>query len=280
MRDVMNTFFGLTKDADIILKPLADEEEIQAFENDEGEGPTAPYLPDLCNYKGAWNHALLLLFMEEYLKKYTIEDEDDQEEITEMFMARIYRLRKKAKEAMRLSGESNSMQMSRRYIAMHKRVLKQQRRNSRRNEVFETRSRITVQNIASQVGETKVIWEHLDSILEVLGAGGMSSDESEVEDDGRKVYYVRRMGWRRRALSGRMILIDRDRNVKTAYNNTRPGNPPRLRKRRNNPTETLRNALPGLPVNFYEPGWYNQLNDRQRKELRAGPAVELLEIGY
>jgi hypothetical protein len=129
------------------------------------------------------------------------------------------------------------------------------------------------------VGETKAIWIHLDSVLEALGAGGMSSDESE-DEDGRKVYYVKEMGWRRRALTGRMIIIDRDRNVKSAYNNTRPGNPPRLRKRRNNPNQTTRNALPGLPINFYEPGWYNQLDNRRKKEIRAGPALELLEIGY
>lgn len=105
----------------------------------------------------------------------------------------------------------------------------------------------------------------------------MSSDESEVED-GQKVYYVKEMDWRRRGLTGRMIMIDRDRNVKTAYNNTRPGNPPRLRKRRNNPTQTTRNALPGLPINFYDPVWYGQLSGRQKHELRAGPAAELLEI--
>ena len=73
-------------------------------------------------------------------------------------------------------------------------------------------------------------------------------------------------------------MIDRDRNVTTAYNNTNPGNPPRLRKRRNNATETARNALPGLPINFYDPDWYNELTDRQKKEIGAKAAMELLEI--
>jgi hypothetical protein len=134
VRDVMNTFFDLTKDADILYKPLANEDEIEAFENDEGDGPTAPYLPDFSNLKGEWNHALLLLFLQEYAKKYTVEDEDDQTEIADMFMARIYRLRKKVREMRRLPAESN-VQLSLRYITMHKRVLKEQRRNSRRGEV-------------------------------------------------------------------------------------------------------------------------------------------------
>ena len=111
-----------------------------------------------------------------------------------------------------------------------------------------------------------------------LGAGGMSSDESDLDTDGRKVYFVKRVGWRPGVLTRRMMVIDWDRNVTTAYNNTNPGNPPRLRKRRNNATETARNALPGLPINFYDPDWYNRLTDRQKKEIRAAPAVELLEI--
>jgi hypothetical protein len=130
----------------------------------------------------------------------------------------------------------------------------------------------------AQRGEAKVIWEHLDSILETLGAGGMSSDESDLDTDGRKVYFVKRMGWRPGVLTCRIMLIDRDRNVTTAYNNANPGNPPRLRKRRNNATGTTRNAPPGLPINFYDPDWYNGLTDRQKKEIGATPAVELLEI--
>jgi len=143
---------------------------------------------------------------------------------------------------------------------------------------FEMRSKITIQNAMAQRGEAKIIWEHLDSILETLGAGGMSSDESELDTNGPKVYFVKRVGWRPKVLTRRMMMIDRDRNVTTTYNNRKPGNPPRLCKWRNNPTETARNALPGLPINFYDPDWYNELTDRQKKEIRATPAVELFEI--
>jgi hypothetical protein len=132
----MNTLFDITNDADILAKPLANRAEIRAFENDggEGHGPVAPYLPDLSNIKGAWNHALLLVFMEEYTKRFMIEDEDDQDDITKMFMDRLFRLRKKAKQAMRLPGETD-VELSQRYLAMHRKILKEQRRNSRRNEV-------------------------------------------------------------------------------------------------------------------------------------------------
>ena len=135
----MNALFGISKDADILGKPLANRDEIEAFENDVGHGPAAPYLPDLYNIKGAWNHALLLVFMEEYTKKFMIEDEDDQDDITKMFMDRMRRLRRKVKQVMRLPGETDT-QLSQRYLAKHRRILKEQRRNSHRNEV----SRVTI----------------------------------------------------------------------------------------------------------------------------------------
>ena len=132
----MNTLFDIAKDADILAKPLADRDEIRAFESDEGEGggPVPPYLPDLVNIRGAWNHALLLVFMEEYTKKFMIEDEDDQDDITKMFMDQLFRLRRKVKQTTRLPGETD-VQLSQRYLAKHRRILKEQRRNSRRNEV-------------------------------------------------------------------------------------------------------------------------------------------------
>jgi hypothetical protein len=132
----MNTLFDITNDADILAKPLANRAEIRAFESDgeEGDGPVPPYLPDLSNIKGAWNHTLLLVFMEEYTKRFMIEDEDDQDDLTKMFMDRLSRLRKKAKQAMRLPGETD-VELSQRYLARHRRILKEQRRNSRRNEV-------------------------------------------------------------------------------------------------------------------------------------------------
>ncbi|KAF8949603.1 hypothetical protein BDZ97DRAFT_1935152 [Flammula alnicola] len=148
----------------------------------------------------------------------------------------------------------------------------------RRNERLDTRSRITVQNGLVQKGEGKIVWDHFDTILEKLGAGGMSSDESDVDDDGQRVYWVKKMSWRRKGLTARMVWIDKDRNTTTAYNNIRPGNPPRNRKRRINATETSRTAIPGLPINFYEEEWYNRLSEVQKSEINAAPAFELLEV--
>lgn len=129
----------------------------------------------------------------------------------------------------------------------------------------------------AQTEEAKPVWEHLDDILVALGAGGMSSDESEVEN-GQRVYIVKKMGWRRSGLTQKICVIDRDRNITNTYGNVRAGNPPRVRKRRQVTTETSRAAPPGLPVNFYNAEWLSKLTGRQRKELRAAAAMELLEF--
>ena len=129
----------------------------------------------------------------------------------------------------------------------------------------------------AQTNEASPVWEHLDDVLVALGAGGMSSDESETEN-GQRVYFVKKMGWRRLGLTEKVCAIDRDRNIKNTYGNVRAGNPPRVRKRRRVATETSRAAQPGLPVNFYDAEWLSKLTDRQRKELRPVAAMELLEF--
>ena len=131
----MNRFLGIKKDADVIRANQADERDIAAFENDEsGSGPTALYSPDWSNIKGPWNHALLVLFMEEYVKEYTVEEEDDQDDICKMFMDRLARLRKKVKQLKIRPGETQ-IQMTAQHLINHRRLLVMQRRNTRRNEV-------------------------------------------------------------------------------------------------------------------------------------------------
>lgn len=131
----MNPFLGIQKDEDVVTGNRADENDITAFENENGPGPTAPYAPDWSNLKGPWNHALLVLFMEEYAKQYTIEEEEDQDDICKMFMDRLGRLRKKVRQTMLRNGETTQVQMTERRLADHRRGLLRQRRNTRRNEV-------------------------------------------------------------------------------------------------------------------------------------------------
>ncbi|KDR77453.1 hypothetical protein GALMADRAFT_138565 [Galerina marginata CBS 339.88] len=276
VREIMNTLLNIQHDADIVRANQVDEAVIAAHEEERGPGPTPPYAPAWGNIEGPWNYALLEIFMEAYTAKYIIRNEEQQEDICKMFMDRLRRLKKRVNQANQIGGETE-VQMNQRLLTRHRIVLANQRRNSRRNERYAVRSRITVQNAASQKGDGRVVWEHLDEIVATLGAGGMSSDESDVDDDGQKVYFVKKMSWRRLGLVSRMISVDRDRNFKNCYENI-VGNGPSPRKRRINATETSRRPIPGLPVNFYNDGWYGQLSEAQKKQLGAKPALDLIEF--
>ncbi|KDR71178.1 hypothetical protein GALMADRAFT_144239 [Galerina marginata CBS 339.88] len=276
VRETMNTLLNIQHDADIVRANKVDEAVIAAYEAERGPGPTPPYAPAWGSIEGPWNYALLEIFMEAYMVKYVIRNEEQQEDICKMFMDRLRRLKKRVNQATQVVGETE-VQMNERLLTRHRIVLANQRRNSRRNERYAVRSRITVQNAASQKGDGRVVWEHLDEVTATLGAGGMSSDESDVDDDGQKIYFVKKMSWRKLGLVSRMISVDRDRNFKNCYENI-VGSGPRPRKRRVNATETSRRPIPGLPVNFYNDGWYSQLNEGQKKQLDAKPALDLIEF--
>ena len=55
----MNGLFGISKDTDMLTKPLANRDKIEAFENEVRHGPAAPYLPDLYNIKSVESCAVI-----------------------------------------------------------------------------------------------------------------------------------------------------------------------------------------------------------------------------
>ena len=119
------------------------------------------------------------------------------------------------------------------------------------------------------------IWKNTHMMLDALGAGGISSDKSDTNDSGRPVYRTKNMEWWAKEVLKKLTDIDSDRNMTNAYGNTRAGNPPRLRKRRDR-LETSRSAIPGLPLNFYNSNWYAGLTPGQKRELAAKEEKTLL----
>jgi hypothetical protein len=116
--------------------------------------------------------------------------------------------------------------------------------------------------------EETILWRNNYMILDCLGAGGMSSDESDVDELGHSVYRAKNMIWRDQSILRKLTDIDSHRNITNAYGNTRAGNPPRRRLHRGG-QETSRKAIPGLPINFYDGNWYASLTPGQKRELDA-----------
>lgn len=123
-------------------------------------------------------------------------------------------------------------------------------------------------------GTVDPVWDFLYQATRSLHSEGMSSDESGQEGSGPR-YYIRIREWRSRALIPYLQLIDRDRRRVNGYGNNRPGRPARDRIRVAGGVVSKRKAVPELPINFYDETWYAGLNHRDKKLLRAGPAVTL-----
>ena len=121
-------------------------------------------------------------------------------------------------------------------------------------------------------------WDALNTVVDHLGAAGMSSDESEDDEMGRRVYVVNKLVWRDRRVTTSLRLVDGDHNKTNGFGNRKAGNPARTRVIRARARESVREAPPGLPVNFYDSTWYAGLTNREKNELMALPEFQLPEI--
>jgi hypothetical protein len=114
-------------------------------------------------------------------------------------------------------------------------------------------------------------------MVEELGPAGMSSDESELNDNTRKTTYrIKRRPWRATICKERLKLIDSNHNITSGHGGTRPGKPPRERIRA--PTSTISNRLPkiGCPENYYSREWVSNLgSNRAVRALKWGRERDL-----
>jgi hypothetical protein len=113
-------------------------------------------------------------------------------------------------------------------------------------------------------------WKVTTEMVEELGPAGMSSDESELDENTKKTTYrIKKRHWRARECKDRLILVDSDRNTTNAYGGTRPGN--QLRERIRAPNSTLSERAPkvGCPKNYYSREWVANLgSDRLVRMLK------------
>ncbi|KAF8886710.1 hypothetical protein CPB84DRAFT_1749902 [Gymnopilus junonius] len=76
-------------------------------------------------------------------------------------------------------------------------------------------------------GSTNQVWRQLLGMIDKLGMAGMSSDESELDENGNPVYFMRKRHWRPRRITEQLVLIDKCRNTTTGTGDIAPGNPAR-----------------------------------------------------
>jgi hypothetical protein len=117
----------------------------------------------------------------------------------------------------------------------------------------------------------------MTKMVDKLGPGGMSSDESEVDEKTKRTTYrIKRRLWRAKVCKERLILIDSDRNVTNAYGGSRPGKPPRERIRASNSTISERAPTIKCPKKFYSKEWVSNLgSERAIRALKWGEETNL-----
>ena len=126
-------------------------------------------------------------------------------------------------------------------------------------------------------GKNQETWTFLNDMIDVLGAAGMSSDESDQEEDGKRIYYIKRREWRSSAISAYLQLIDHERKKTNDNGNNHAGNEPRERRRYASSPASTCDPVIGLPINFYNKTWYANLTDKQKRDLGALDGVRVPE---
>jgi hypothetical protein len=294
VRQAMNNTMRIKRDADIIKVSLPDEEVVAAYEED-GDGAAEqpslnPMRPDLKNPSSCWNARLWDLMAEELLQLYELGD-STLEEMKHAFHKRLERLALKRKQL--VVDVTESADEERTQLKREKEILNKlrQRAGTRRRSVsfiFATgksnRSCILCRQLysarkvmteANRRNPSNKAWDLLDKAIALLSYDGMSSDDSDVDVNNRKIFSVKKMPWRSTLLTDLLRHLDKDRNIETGPGERKPGNPFRNRVVVRQAKTSRREAPPGLPMNFYDSKWYDGLAHKDVRELNPQEPFDL-----
>ncbi|RXW11955.1 hypothetical protein EST38_g13901 [Candolleomyces aberdarensis] len=251
-----------------------DTHAVSAFEDDQSESALEPTLqplrPSWSNLHGAWNRALAYKFTV-YMLHQVGQPAYLTAEIKDAFLDRLKRLRRLIRQHCPQEDESPEA-MKQRIDRTQADVAKRARVTTRRSTLNNSRLLIAEEERDDE-GEREA-WRKIGDCVQKLTAAGMSSDDSD--EDGTRT--VRKMPWRSPEVARLLITVDGDANRKGLFGASRPGNPGKPRKRRHNAGNSRRNAVPGLPINFYNEAWLETLRDSNRAELGPQDEFEIPDL--
>ncbi|KAH6901379.1 hypothetical protein BKA70DRAFT_1230120 [Coprinopsis sp. MPI-PUGE-AT-0042] len=246
-------------------------EDTQAICDFEGGGaeepPLDPLRPCWSDLKSEWNAALAHKFVEYMIDEVGMKEEF-KETIGEMFQDRLKRQRALLRTNSCKEGEDEEARVTR--LKQHKaKATTRDRATTRRTTLFKKRRLISSE--ARDDPEEAEAWKEIDRVVEELGAGGMSSDESEYDEYKKKTAHtiIRSVPWRAEGIEELMKIVDRDAVTSTAGGFQRGGNPGLNRVRKLAPVASRRLAMRGLPRNYYDEDWFTLLPARQQEALGA-----------
>ncbi|KAG2108146.1 hypothetical protein BD769DRAFT_1675405 [Suillus cothurnatus] len=174
VRRLFKDVFKIAQDADFIIHETANREDVYLYEYEDGPGPDLKNLAfDLKNgFKTPWNSKIIDLLLEEIQRRCSEERWPFQRS-----------------EAWPRSPRSQRRDET----------LKVTRQTTRRRNKYRRRVAV-VDHLVKTADETEEdfsAWRWLQQLVKTLGEGGMSSEESDVENDIETVLRVKNMVWRR-----------------------------------------------------------------------------------
>lgn len=108
-------------------------------------------------------------------------------------------------------------------------------------------------------------WQWLQQLVKTLGEGGMSSEESDTENQIETVLRVKNMAWRH-AIERELDIIDNQRLMDDDIFAPQGSKPMKRICAAGNPT-TSRAQVDGLPKALYNDGWLAGLTKCQAERL-------------
>lgn len=116
-----------------------------------------------------------------------------------------------------------------------------------------------------ETAEDLPTWQWLQRLVKTLGDDGMSSEESDVENDVETVLRVKNMPWRRE-VERELNIIDHQRVLDDDIFSPQGSKPMKRIRAPGNP-KTSRSPMTGLPKGLYNGEWISDLTEREVQRL-------------
>ncbi|KAG1723514.1 hypothetical protein EDB19DRAFT_1916073 [Suillus lakei] len=257
VRRLFKDVFNISQDIDFMLHEVASPEDVYSYEYEDGPGPNCKDIAfDLRHgSKSPWNDKVIGLLLEELWRR------ERFKHLHTIWTAAQPKVTPKG-------GLETPAEVEQRLIAKKDEVLKAARQNTRRKNKYLHRAMVLEHLVKYKTNEDEEDapgWQWLQRLVGTLGECGMSSEESDMENDIETVLRVKNMTWCR-AIERELDIIDHQRIVDDDIFAPQGSKPMKRIRSAGNPM-TSRAEVDGLPEVLYNKEWLAGLTPHQVKRL-------------
>ncbi|KAG2046086.1 hypothetical protein BDR06DRAFT_1039201 [Suillus hirtellus] len=284
VRRLFKDVFGFSQDADFIVYEPASRQDVHAYEYEDGPGPDRrnPTFDLQNGSKSPWNSKIIDSLLKELQNRASEENwpfQRSEAYFKEILQHRYKRLRTiwtaaqpkiTAKGALETPAE-----VEERLITKKDETLKSTRQTTRRKNKYLRRVTVLdhlVKQTSDENREDLQAWQWLQKLVKTMGEGGMSSEESDVENQIETVLCVKNMVWRH-TIERELDIVDNQRLMDNDIFAPQGSKPMKWIRATGNPT-TSRAEVDGLPKALYNDEWLAGLTKCQVERLNLSAEIE------